>query len=209
MVLWWGSIPHKGTMINMFHLNPIIMEFKSIIQMYLDSMASKDTEFAQCYSNEQKNIDECVLFIQHEMYQRAKDAAGKNHHSACVMPTDDEVFALAVRYYRDADLKVDGTSFDNVKVLSMAATSFSEEEKAQMREDAIKEYKENVIKEQKAKAAAEKAAKNAKASKPAAPIIVPDAPATRETPKTSHVPAKKQENKKDEPAKVVQLSLLF
>ena len=179
------------------------MEFKAIIQMYLDAMAAKDTEFAQCYGNEQKNIDECVLFIQHEMYQRAKDAAGKNQHSACVMPTDDEVFALAVRYYRDADLKVDGTSFDNVKVLSMAATSFTDEEKAQMRADAIKQYQEDVIKEQKAKAkaAAEKKTAKGKAAKPAQPVIVPD------TSETSDAPAEKQEEKKEEPAKVVQLSL--
>ena len=181
------------------------MEFKAIIQMYLDAMASKDTEFAKCYANERKDIDECVLYIQSEMYKRAKEAADEDKsRSACVIPTDDEVFALAVRYYRDADLKVDGTSFDNVKVLSMAATSFSEEEKAQMRADAIKQYQDDVIKEQKekAKAAAEK--KAGKAKKPAKPVLVPDAPATSEN---SDAPAK-QENKKDEqPAKVVQLSL--
>ena len=183
------------------------MEFKAIIQMYLDAMASKDTEFAKCYANERKDIDECVLYIQSEMYKRAKEAAEEDKsRSACVIPTDDEVFALAVRYYRDADLKVDGTSFDNVKVLSMAATSFTDEEKAQMRADAIKQYQDDVIKEQKekAKAAAEKK-KAGKAKKPAKPVLVPDAPATSEN---SDAPAK-QENKKDEPAKVVQLSLSF
>ena len=179
------------------------MEFKAIIQMYLDAMASKDTEFAKHYGNEQKNIDECVLFIQHEMYQRAKDAVGKNHYSACVMPTDDEVFALAVRYYRDADLKVDGTSFDNVKVLSMAATSFSDEEKAKMRQEAIKKYQDEVIAEQKKKAreAAEKKAGKGKDTKPAKPVLVPDAPATTTEAATDG------ENTEEKPAKVVQLSL--
>lgn len=169
-------------------------------------MASKDTEFAQCYGNKAKDIDECVLYIQSEMYKRAKEAAKEDKaSSACVIPTDDDVFALAVRYYRDADLKVDGTSFDNVKVLSMAATSFTDEEKAKMRQDAIKKYQDEVIAEQKKKAkeAAEKKAGKGKTTKPAKPVLVPDAPATSET---SDTPAK-QEKKKDEPAKVVQLSL--
>ena len=182
------------------------MEFKSIIQMYLDAMASKDTEFAQCYGNKAKDIDECVLYIQSEMYKRAEEAAKEDKaSSACVIPTDDEVFALAVRYYRDADIKVEGTSFDNVKVLSMAATSFTDEEKAKMRQDAIKKYQDEVIAEQKKKAkeAAEKKAGKGKATKPAKPVLVPDAPATSEA---SDAPAK-QEKKKDEPAKVVQLSL--
>ena len=182
------------------------MEFKAIIQMYLDAMASKDTEFAKCYANERKDIDECVLYIQSEMYKRAKEVAEEDKsRSACVIPTDDEVFALAVRYYRDADLKVDGTSFDNVKVLSMAATSFTDEEKAQMRADAIKQYQDDVIKEQKekAKAAAEKK-KAGKAKKPAKPVLVPDAPATSEN---SDAPAEQGEKKDNQPAKVVQLSL--
>ena len=190
------------------------MEFKAIIQMYLDCMAAKDTEFAKKYQNGlngKKNIDECCLYIQSEMYKKALEAVGKDDKksSMCCAPTDDEVFALAVRYYNDEDLVVNGTSFDNIKVLSMAATSFTDEEKAQMRQEAIKQYQDDVINEQKKKAAEQrrKAAekKNGKAAKPATPIIVPDVPAE----KNSDAPTKKQEATEEKPAKVVQLSLSF
>ena len=176
------------------------MEFKQIIKMYLDCMSAQDAEFAKAYASEQKSLDECVLFIQSQMYQRAKESAKKNNaSSACVIPTDDEVFALAVRYYNDADLKVDGSAFDNVKVLSLSATSFTDEEKDKMRQEAIQKYHEDVIEEQKRKAREQAEKKKGKTAKPATPVLVPDVPATKqEEGKTST---------EDKPKKAMELNL--
>ena len=151
------------------------MEIKQVIKMYLDCMANQDAEFAGFYANKDKNLDECLLYIQATMYEKAKKEAEDGQKQAvCLAPSDDEIFSLAIRYYYDTDLKVEGTSFDNVKILSMAATSFTEDEKQKMREDAIKEYQQQVIAEQKKKDLARNKEKKAKEKKHAAPILVPD-----------------------------------
>lgn len=150
------------------------MEIKQVIKMYLDCMANQDAEFAGLYANKEKSLDECLLYIQATMYEKAKkEAKDGKKQAVCLAPSDDEIFSLAVRYYYDTDLKVEGTSFDNVKILSMAATSFTEEEKAQMRQEAIKEYQQQVIADERKKER-ERKEKKAKEKKPAAPILVPD-----------------------------------
>lgn len=159
--------------------------------MYLDCMANQDAEFKTLYNNNNKNLDECILYIQGKMYEKAKELAkeGKKQ-SVCLAPTDDEVFALAVRYWYDTDIKIEGNSFDNVKILSMAATSFTEEEKAKMRQDAIRKYQDNVIAEQKKKAD-ELKQKKQKAKTPNAPTLVPNVPAEKKEQK-----GEKKENKR-------------
>lgn len=148
------------------------MELKEVIKMYLDCMANQDQEFAVFYANKSKNLDECLLFIQHTMYEKAKKMAEEGKKQAvCLSPSDDEVFSLAIQYYMNEDLKVEGNSFDNVKILSMAATSFTDEEKKQMREEAIAKYQDEVIAEQRKK---DEERKKAKAKKLTNPQIVPD-----------------------------------
>lgn len=149
------------------------MEIKQAISLYLTAKAYNDANFKAKFENENKNLDECVLYIQAKMYEKVKEQ--KNGGAACVIPSDDEVFGLAEQYYLDEDLKVDGSTFNNVKVVSLSATSFTDEEKEQMRKDAIREYQEKVIAEQRKKDEERKAkAKAAKEKKPAAPILVPD-----------------------------------
>lgn len=141
------------------------MELKQVIRMYLDCMAAKDQEFAAAYADENKNLDECILYLQKVMYDKAKEQkAGKD--AVCIAPTDDEVFSICVHYYMNKDLKVEGNNFSNVKILSMSATSFTDEEKEKMRKDAINQYKQSIINEQKKKAE--------KPKKPTAPVLVPD-----------------------------------
>lgn len=161
------------------------MEIRQAIKMYLDCMASQDAEFAVLYANKDKNLDECLLFIEHTMYQQAKEKAEKDKRQAvCLAPSDDEVFSLAVRYYYDTDLKVEGSSFDEVKLLSMSATSFTDEEKEQMRREAIERYQAEVIAEAKKRDEERKQKKQEKTKKPASPVIVPD----NEQPTESHEP---------------------
>ena len=179
------------------------MEFKQAIKMYLDVQSMSDAEFGKKYSNPNKSIDECCLYIQTMVLKKAMEGKDKEKvRSACAVPTDEEVFSLAVQYYMDEDLKVDGSEFDNIKVLSMSATTFTDEEKEKMREEAIKKYQEDVIAEQRKKDAQKKEkAKKSKEKKPNAPTIVPDVPAKKEE--------KKEKKEEKTETKVVQMGLNF
>jgi len=166
------------------------MEIRQAISMYLKAKALEDAEFKAKFENPDKNLDECVLYIQYKMLEKVTEEQKKGG-AAVVIPSDDEIFALAEQYYLDNDIKVDGDKFDNVKVVSASATSFTDEEKQKMREEAIKKYQEDVIEEQKKKdrEKAEKA-KKSKEKKPTSPVIVPDTTENGEQPK-------KEETKKE------------
>ena len=176
------------------------MEIRQAIHLYMTAKAYKDTEFKTKFENPKKNLDECVLYIQYKMLEKVTEEQKKGG-AAVVIPSDDEIFALAEQYYMDDDLKVDGEKFNDVKVVSASATSFSDEEKQKMREEAIKKYQDEVIAEQRKKDQAKKdKAKKYKDKKPTNPIIVPDTTEKGEKPATTETEA---ENK----PKAVQMDL--
>ena len=176
------------------------MEIRQAINLYLTAKAYGDAEFKKKFENPNKNLDECVTYITWKMYKKVSENKDKQSVGVAI-PSDDEVFALAEQYYLDEDLKVDGSELDSVKIVSAAATSFTDEEKQKMREEAIKEYQDDVIAEQKKKDQERKdKAKKAKDKKPAAPVIVPDVPA-----KNGNEP--KKETKTEDKPKVVQFDL--
>ena len=154
------------------------MEIRQAISLYLTAKAYNDTEFKVKFENPNKNLDECVTYVTYKVYEKVKKQAEKDHKQmACAIPSDDEVFALAEQYYYDSDLLVTGSMMDNlskVQIVSASATSFTDEEKEKMREDAIKEYKDKVIAEQRKKDLEKK--NKGKDKKPTAPVIVPDTP---------------------------------
>ena len=174
------------------------MEIRQAISMYLTAKAYNDAEFKAKFENPAKSLDECVLFLQAKMLEKVTEEQKKGG-AGVVIPSDDEVFALAEQYYIDEDIKVDGSAFNNLRIVSAAATTFTDEEKAKMREDAINEFKESIKKEERQKDLAAKK-KPSKAKKPAQPVIVPDTPA-----KTSDKPAKK--NEETSKPKVIQMEL--
>jgi len=158
------------------------MEIRQAISMYLTAKAYNDTEFKTKFENPNKNLDECVLFIQAKMLEKVTEEQKKGG-AACVIPSDDEVFALAEQYYIDEDLKIEGDSFNNVKMVSYSATTFTEEEKESMRREAIREYQEHVIAEQKKKDEERKEKqRKSKEKKPASPVLVPDTTENGEDP---------------------------
>ena len=171
------------------------MEIRQAINLYLTAKAYKDEDFKKKFENPNKNLDECVLYLQAKMLERVTEEQ-KQGGAGCVIPSDDEVFALAEQYYIDEDIKVDGTQFNNIKIVSASATSFTDEEKQKMREEAIKKYQAGVISEMKKKDEEKK--NKGKEKKPNNPIIVPDVPATSKT---------SAEPKKEEKPKVVQMDL--
>ena len=175
------------------------MEIRQAISMYLKAYVMDNPEFKAKYENPNKNLDDCLLFIQAKMLEKVTEEQKKGG-AAVVIPSDDEIFDLAVAYYSNDDLKIEGDKFDNVKVLSMAATSFTDEEKKKMREEAIKQYQEQVIAEQRKKDNEKK--NKGKDKKPTQPVMVPDVPA-----KKSEEPTKKEEKPEVKKPKVVQMDI--
>lgn len=186
------------------------MEIRQAISMYLTAKAYNDSEFKTKFENPNKNLDECVAYITYRMYEKAKEQVEKEKDKptnkrarvGCVIPSDDEIFALAVQYYLDEDLKVTNWSFNDATLVSVSATTFTDEEKAQMRQEAIKKYQDDVIAEQKKKDQERKEkAKKAKEKKPAAPVLVPDTPTTKSEEPT------KEETKAEEKPTAMQFDL--
>lgn len=68
--------------------------FKEAIKKHLDERASEDELFAITYSKENKTLEECCNYVM--------ECAQKG---GCQGYADDEVFAWAVHYYDEDDIK--------------------------------------------------------------------------------------------------------
>lgn len=133
------------------------MTFKEQIGLWLANRAATDEEFKKDYSKKNKSLDECVKYIEGKLLHKVlEQQKNKKNHSAVEVsvsaPTDDEVYSMCLEYYHNDDIKIEQTNTqDFVKILSMSATTFTEEEKAKMRKEAEDAYKQNCIKQEKAK----------------------------------------------------------
>lgn len=101
--------------------------FKQTIKAYLDERAKNDELFAVSYAKENKNMDDCVTFILNQVKR-----------SKCMGLTDEEVYSLAVHFFDEDDIEIGNSIACNVIVNH--TVEFTEEEKAQARQDALKEY---------------------------------------------------------------------
>lgn len=101
--------------------------FKQTIKAYLDERAKNDELFAVSYAKENKNMDDCVTFILNQVKR-----------SKCMGLTDEEVYSLAVHFFDEDDIEIGNTIACNVIVNH--TVELTEEEKAQARQDALKEY---------------------------------------------------------------------
>ena len=101
--------------------------FKQTIKAYLDERAKNDELFAVSYAKENKNMDNCVTFILNQVKR-----------SKCIGLTDEEVYSLAVHFFDEDDIEIGNTIACNVIVNH--TVELTEEEKAQARQDALKEY---------------------------------------------------------------------
>lgn len=101
--------------------------FKQTIKAYLDERAKNDELFAVSYAKENKNMDDCVTFI-----------LKKVKSSKCMGLTDEEVYSLAVHFFDEDDIEIGNPIACNVIVNH--TVKLTEEEKAQARQDALKEY---------------------------------------------------------------------
>lgn len=122
---------------------------KPIIVAYLEDRAKNDELFAKAYAKENKSIDECIDFIFGE--------AHKMGNAVCV--SDAEVFGWAVHYYDEDNIKINKTVGTRRRASAgIDAVELTDEEKAELRAKAEKEYimevrSELINKDKRAKAA--------------------------------------------------------
>ena len=101
--------------------------FKQTIKAYLDERAKNDELFAVSYAKENKNMDDCVTFILNQVKR-----------SKCMGLTDEEVYSLAVHFFDEDDIEIGNPIACNVIVNH--TVELTEEEMAQARQEAFKEY---------------------------------------------------------------------
>ena len=100
---------------------------KQTIKAYLDERAKNDELFAVSYAKENKNMDNCVTFILNQVKR-----------SKCMGLTDEEVYSLAVHFFDEDDIEIGNPIACNVIV--NYTVELTEEEMAQARQEAFKEY---------------------------------------------------------------------
>ena len=128
-------------------------EFEKTIKAYLDQRASEDEEFAKKYKDSTKTIYQCCAYIISEVQKSGRRGF-----------TDDEVYGMAVHYYDEADIKVNGGKSSCQVVVNHIVeltdeedkeealdTELTDEEKAKAREQAIKDFQAKVMEDMKHK----------------------------------------------------------
>ena len=101
--------------------------FTRTIAEYLNQRAMTDPLFAPNLAKPNKNIEECVTYILNEVQK-----------SGCNGFDDDEIYSMAVHYYDEDNIEV-GKPI-NCQVAVNHVVELTEEEKAEARKEAIKQY---------------------------------------------------------------------
>ncbi|TGY79067.1 PcfK-like family protein [Lepagella muris] len=101
--------------------------FETAIKKYLDKRAEEDPQFAASYTKPNKSIEECCKYI----FQQVEKNKPKGER--CVGVSDDEVFGLAVHYYDEDDIVVDGPKNKVEAVQSPSPEPASSPEKPKQR----------------------------------------------------------------------------
>lgn len=106
--------------------------FKRTIQMYLEQRAAEDALFAKSFTNPAKNIDDCVTYILNWVKK-----------SGCNGFTDGEIYGQAVHYYDENEIEVGKPM--NCQVVVNHVVELTEEEKAEARQNAIRQYQQEEL----------------------------------------------------------------
>lgn len=101
--------------------------FTRTIAEYLNQRAATDPLFAPNLMKPNKSIEECVTYILGEVYK-----------SDCNGFDDDEIYSMAVHYYDEDDIEVGKVAGCHVAVNHVV--ELTEEEKAEARQEAIRQY---------------------------------------------------------------------
>lgn len=102
-------------------------QFSRTIAEYLNQRAMTDPLFAPNLQKPHKNIEDCITYILNQVKS-----------SGCCGFEDDEIYSMAVHYYDEDELEVGSRVGCNVVVNHTIV--LTEEEKAEAREKALKQY---------------------------------------------------------------------
>ena len=108
--------------------------FKRTIQMYLEQRAAEDELFAKNYRNPAKNIDDCVTYILNYVQK-----------SGCNGFSDGEIYGQAVHYYDENEIEVGKPVQCQIAVNHVV--ELTAEEKAEARQNAIRQYQDGLMRE--------------------------------------------------------------
>ncbi|EFA97156.1 PcfK-like family protein [Hoylesella timonensis] len=101
--------------------------FTRTIAEYLNQRAMADPLFAPNLMKPNKNIEECITYILNEVQK-----------SGCNGFEDDEIYSMAVHYYDEDNIEIGKPT--NCQVMVNHMVELTEEEKAEARQEAIKQY---------------------------------------------------------------------
>ena len=101
--------------------------FTRAIAEYLNQRAATDSLFAPNLMKPNKSIEECVTYILNQVQT-----------SGCNGFEDDEIYSMAVHYYDEDEIEVEKEITCRVAVKHIV--ELTEEEKAEARQEAIKQY---------------------------------------------------------------------
>ena len=102
-------------------------QFTRTISEYLNLRAATDPLFAPKLMKPHKNIEDCITYILRQVQQ-----------SGCNGFEDDEIYSMAVHYYDEDEIEVGKEITCRVAVNHLV--ELTEEEKAEARQEAIKQY---------------------------------------------------------------------
>ena len=105
--------------------------FKRTIQAYLDSRAAEDKLFAASYHKPNKNIDDCITYLLNWAKSQCNGGNG-------IGVTAGEVLSQAVHYFDEDDIEV-GKPLQ-CQVMVCHDMELTDEEKAEARQQAIRQY---------------------------------------------------------------------
>ena len=100
--------------------------------MYLEQRAEEDALFAKSYRNPAKNIDDCVTYILNYVQK-----------SGCNGFTDGEIYGQAIHYYEENEIEVGKPM--NCQVVVNHVVELTAEEKAEARQNAVRQYQEEEL----------------------------------------------------------------
>lgn len=103
--------PQQFYIINFTEMELNLTGFETAIKQFLDNLACEDAAFAETYKKPNKSISECCKYICQEVEKNRKGAK-------CVACSDEEVFGLAIHYYDEDNIVVEGPK---AKVETVAA----------------------------------------------------------------------------------------
>ncbi len=124
--------------------------FTRTIAEYLNQRAATDPLFAPNLQKPNKSIEECITYILSEVQK-----------SGCNGFDDDEIYSMAVHYYDEDDIEEGKAT--NCQVMVNHVVELTEEEKAEARQEAIKQYQREELAKIQSRNAREKKTENTKA----------------------------------------------